>query len=112
MHAARTLQITGRRYRAALANGLDRLVTNAELPPSRFVGTAAVPPCREQVRDALPLLFALSARLRDGSPVNAHGVASLRLLVNDGAGPCYTHIRADALTVELQRISALLETAG
>ena len=86
------------------------MVAHAELPATRFARTAAVRPCREQVRHALPVIFELSVSLRDGAALNAREVAQLWLIVSDGAGPCYTRIGADSLKIELQRISASIVT--
>jgi hypothetical protein len=82
-HAARTLQLTGDRSRGALARWLERLVEHAERPPARFIISAVIPPCREQVHAALPVILATaSRRLRSGAPVDARGVARLRALLS------------------------------
>ena len=47
-------------------------------------------PCREQVREALPAIFAIASRLRDGAPVDAMGVAGLWLLLTDSMAPVTT----------------------
>jgi hypothetical protein len=61
-HAARTLQPTGDRSRGALARWLERLVEHAERSPARFIISAVVPPCREQVHAALPVILATASR--------------------------------------------------
>jgi hypothetical protein len=109
-HAARALQLTSTRRRGSLARSLELLVERAEEPPRPFRG-AASPPCREQVRNALPLILALASRLRDSAPVDAQGVALLGQLLSDGAGPCYTRIHPEALTVALEKVSHCLDVA-
>jgi hypothetical protein len=96
-HAARALQLTTGRRRRGLAAGLERLVEHAEQPASRFRHSGAVPPCREQVREALPVILAITSRLRDGAPLDARGVARLKDVITDGAGPCYKRSHRDAL---------------
>jgi hypothetical protein len=108
VHAARALQLTSARSRRALARSMEMLVERAERPPTPFRG-AAIPPCREQVREAWPLVLAIASRLRSGEPVNAHGVARLRELLSDGAGPCYLRATPDALTLALQSVCRVLD---
>ena len=69
------------------------------------------PPCREQVRDALPEIMAISAWLRTAEPVDARGVAMLRAVLADGGGPCYVRSHPAALTVRLQELSRCLRVA-
>lgn len=108
-HAARALQLTTCRRRRALAAGLERLVEEAELPARHFRHSAVTSPCREQVREALPLILAIASRLRDGAPIGARGIAGLRLVITDGAGPCYRRVHRDALKDVLQAISRGLD---
>ena len=108
-HAARALQLTGDRSRGALARWLERLVEHAERPPARFTVSAVVSPCREQVHAALPVILATASRLRSRAPVDARGVARLRALLSDGAGPCYSRGDPVALTVALETISQWLD---
>jgi hypothetical protein len=111
IHAARAVQLTGDRHRRGLARSLERLVENAEDPTARFI-SAVIPPCREQVREAMPLLLTVASRLRSAEPVDARGVARLRALLADGSGPCYMPSRPDALTIALQSISRSLDVEG
>lgn len=107
-HTARARQLTEDRTRRAVARSLDRLIERAENPRSRFP-LAAVPPCREQVRDATALLLATASRLRSGEPVDACGIARLKTLLRDPGGPCYVRSRPDALTVALEAVSKALD---
>jgi hypothetical protein len=109
-HAARSLQLTTSRRRRALAAGLECLVEHAERPAGHFRRSAVIAPCREQVREASPLIFAITARLRDGAPLDARGVARLRAVITDGAGPCYKRSHRDALNDALELASQWLDT--
>jgi hypothetical protein len=93
--ARRAEQLVGRRWRRRLAGGLERLIAAAEAPRPAF--SAAVPPRRDEVRAAQPVLEALIVRLRDDAPVQARGVALVSLLLSDGASPAYTPRRPGAL---------------
>jgi hypothetical protein len=87
-HAARAEQLTGERARRAVARSLDRLVDRAQNPrPAALI--PLVPPCREQVRDAMPLILKIRSLLVSGEPLAARGIASLKKLVSDRCGPCY-----------------------
>ena len=111
LHAARSLQLTSDRSRRALACSLEHLVEHADGPPVHW-RSAAVPPCRPQVSEARPVILAIAARLRATAPVDARGMARLRLLLTDGAGPCYTPSgRPDALAVALQTVDRWRDAA-
>jgi hypothetical protein len=104
-HAARAEQLTGERTRRALARSLEKLVDHAEHPRSALL----VAPCREQVRDAMPLIRSIAARLRSREPVDPRGVASLKKLLSDRSGPCYLRRGPDALTLALHDILESLD---
>jgi hypothetical protein len=80
-------------------------------PTNRFM-SAVVPPCRQQVREAMPLILMVASRLRSAEPVDARGVARLRALLSDGSGPCYAPSRPGALSLALKTISTSLEVEG
>jgi hypothetical protein len=107
-HAARALQLTSDRMRRTLARSLERLIEDTEHPSPSW-NNAVIAPCREQVRDALPLIRATILRLRSDTPVDAKGVARLKALLCDSAGPCYTSIDPHALTLALQTVSQSLD---
>ena len=109
-HAARAVQLTNGRSRHSLARSLELLVERAERAAPSCM-SAAIPPCREQVRDALPEIRAISAWLRTAEPVDARGVAMLRAVLGDGGGPCYVRSHPAALTVRLQEVSRCLRVA-
>jgi hypothetical protein len=108
VHAARALQLTSDRSRRGWAGSLERLVKEVEQPPTALC-RAVVPPCREQVREARPVILAVASRLRSSAPVDARGVAQLRAVLGDGTGPCYVRSRPDTLTIALQNVSRSLD---
>jgi hypothetical protein len=110
-HAARALQLTSTRRRWAFACSLDLLVDRAELQTSTGF-SAAIPPCRPQVREALAEIVSLCSALRAAEPVDPRGVASLRRLLADGTGPCYTRTHPRALAEALQEVHRRLEVAS
>jgi hypothetical protein len=110
-HAARALQLTGARRRKATARSLERLLEQCEARVP-FGRSAAIPPCREQVRDALAEIMAITAYLRSGAPVDARGVAMLRELLGDGGGPCFRRSHKHALTEALQEVSRWLSVTN
>jgi hypothetical protein len=107
LHAARALALTSDRSRLGLARSLERLVEQAQCARSQSRG-AVIYPCREQVMDALPAVLNIAGRLRCADPIDARGMARLKLLLSDGSGPCYVEIRRNALTNALQEISPWL----
>ena len=109
-HAARSGQLTTDRARHAVANDLDRLIERAAAPASRLQITAL--PCRDQVRQATDIMRAIAARLRSAEPLDPRGIACLRTLLSDPAGPLHAPGRAGALTIALRDISTLLESSA
>jgi hypothetical protein len=95
-HHRRAEQLLDMRCRRELADGLRRLIADAEAP--RAALTAAVAPHRGEVRAAREVLDALIERLLDDRPVRVRGVALVRVLLTDGASPAYTPRRPGALT--------------
>lgn len=108
LHAARAVQLTTHRRRRSLADSLERLAERTERSGPPGLG-AAIPPSREQVRESLPLILALSLRLRTPEPVDARGMAGLRALLNS---PIYIHSRPGALLAALQAVSEWLDVAN
>ena len=87
-----------------LAKSIRRIAAEAR-PESRT--SPIVPLCCEQVRDARGELEALADRLTAAGPVSAQGVAQVRLLLTDGAGPLYRHTRVHLKTRASQALAAL-----
>lgn len=96
--AARAAQLVARSWRARIANGLERLALGGGLSYGRF-GVRPSPAATQANR--LELLD-LVAELRRERPVYAGGVAALRLLIVDGAGPAYSDRRGEALHAALE----------
>jgi len=108
--AARSLQVTSVRSRAALAHSLEDLVKRAGLPRSHSSGSAVIEPCCEQVWHALPQIRELTARLRSREPIASQGAAGPLELLRDGTGPCYNYTHRGALSAVLDRVAAWLDT--
>jgi len=106
-HAARAEQLTSERERQRVARALDRLVDRAQNPRPAYP-SPLLPPCPEQVRDAMPLILSIRSRLLAGQPLAAQGIARLKTLLRDRSGACYTASGEGALTLALQEVSELL----
>ena len=104
-HAARAEQLIGERARRSVARSLDRLVDRARHPRC---ASLLIPPCAEQVREAMPLILSIRSLLLSGKPLHAQGMARLKTLVRDRSGACYTPSGEGALTLALQEVSELL----
>ena len=107
-HAARAQQLTSEHTRSSVAQTLDRLIERADNPqrPRRLGG---ITPCGDQVREAGPLITSLAARLRSREPLDPCGMARLKTLLSDHAGPCYRRSRPDALAAAPREASELLD---
>jgi hypothetical protein len=53
----------------------------------------------------MPLIVSIRSRLRSTEPLTAEGIAGLKKLLSDRAGPCYVRSEADALPVALRDVS-------
>ena len=93
--ACRAQTLAGWRARHAYADGLERLVHEADAPPHPL--SAAAPVQRDEVQAARSDLLRLAAALRaePGPPVRA--VAAASLLLTDGTGPLSAEHRPGAL---------------
>jgi hypothetical protein len=81
--------------RAALAHDIERILRDAMSSCVWVISQVA--PRRRAVLDAAEELHALAHRLSAPGPVSAGGVARVRLLLTDGAGPLYFHGASDGL---------------
>jgi hypothetical protein len=86
--ARRAAQLSAPRMRSALATGIERAVGSAHADSAGLSSQAPVD-C-QAVLAAEPELLALAARLRDGLPVSAAGVAEVRALLSDPLGPVFS----------------------
>jgi hypothetical protein len=88
-------QLVARERRTQLALGLERLIEASERRRPTF--SAAIPPQREQVRDARTTLKAIARVLLADEPVGVEGVAIVAGLLADGGGPAYAPAPPGAL---------------
>jgi hypothetical protein len=82
---ARVSQLTSRRSRDALAEGLERLLEGARGPRRRWW---ALSRCDALLANASEIR-ALAGLLRGGTPVYANGIAVVREMLGDAASPAY-----------------------
>jgi hypothetical protein len=101
--AARAFELTSRRFRTSLADGLERLLQAAQGPPS----PRRVLPRRSTALANACELRELAALLRGASPLYARGVAVLDRLLIDGSGPAYVG-DAEALARRLRESRAAM----
>jgi hypothetical protein len=102
----RARALIGATSRAGLAGSVRRLINEAEHPMSPL--TFHVPICRAKILRSSETLDALADRLASTEPVDACGVARVRLLLTDGSGPIYARPTANDLEPALQRILVAL----
>ena len=83
--SARVAQLTSRRSRDALADGLERLLEGARGPRRRWW---ALSRCDALLANASEI-SALARLLRGGTPVYVSGIAVVREMLGDAASPAY-----------------------
>jgi hypothetical protein len=105
LHAAR---VYGPSQRRLLARTLTRIAESPE-PAS---ACRRVPLDRAAVERARGELEAVADLLSAEGPVSVQGVARIRLLLADGAGPLYRAARPEQLRRELRAALAALELAS
>lgn len=87
--------LIGARCRARLSREITDILRRADQARSPFDPT--VPLCRGKVRGAGAALEALADRLQSPDPVEARGIAQVRLLLTDSSSPLYSQPHADDL---------------
>ena len=99
--------LIGSRERLALASAIRRVIDESEqaVRPMSF----SVPICRRKVWRSRRALGDILERLLAAEPLDARGVAQIRLLLSDGAGPLYAYPHADDLEPALARAVAALD---
>ena len=102
VHAARLTSVDEREQ---LARSLRRMRTDARL--LRWRMSARVPIHRAGIESAAELIDELTLRLHASRPVRARGMARLRQLLSEGAGPVYGPGRGD-LRAALRGVLATL----
>ena len=112
-HAARALQLTSARRRETYAQGLERVLAETEQVGGRISTrlSAIVLPDPTAVILCAPTIWEIVATLRGPAPVSAEGMARLRALLCDGAGPLYCAGNAEQLRQSLEHISRWLPVA-
>jgi hypothetical protein len=103
----RARYLIGAPARRDLARTLRRLVDAASRPFGPL--TPAVPVCRRKVLASQETLWELADRLTSAEPVEARGVAQVRMLLITGDGPVYHRPAADDLEPAVQAALAALE---
>ncbi len=94
-----------------LARTIRHLIGATRHRPGSRALVALVPLRHEEIRDARPELEALAGRLVAAGPVSARGVALVRVLLSDGAGPLYRRDSRIDLRAHLGRALAALTPA-
>jgi hypothetical protein len=110
-HAARALQLTSARRREAYAVGLQRVLAETERPPRNTGFSGVVTPNAAAVIVSAPTIWEIVGTLRAPAPVSAEGMARLRALLCDGAGPLYHGRDPAQLRQVLEHISRWLPVA-
>lgn len=85
----RALQLATRPERNCLAHSLEAILAEAEGGRDRKLYSLAIPVQQEVVLIWRDSILAIARRLESQAPVAASGVARLRLLLIDGAGPLF-----------------------
>lgn len=106
-HSLRAQTLIGQTSCAELSLGIRRVIDQAKRPvsPSSF----RIPICRRKVLQAESTLEKVADRLASGDPVDARGIAQIRLLLKDGCGPLYNRPQADDLQPALDAAIEALE---
>jgi hypothetical protein len=105
----RSLQLTRSAERRRLAGCLRKLVEEAETVQRRPPLGPVVPVQREVVLIWRDSIVAIAGRLLRPMPVAAAGMARLRLLLTDGAGPLFNPASEYLMADVLQRIEEDLD---
>jgi len=106
--ALRAYTIVQPATRSRFARSLQHLVRHAAAPRSDRPVALSLPLCRN-VRNAANLLNLLIDRLRSPCPVSAQGMAMVKILLTDGAGPLYYPTQDDELPVRVHATLSALQ---
>ena len=107
--ALRAQELGERRTRELLGRSVRRVLDDARLDHPRSM--ARVPTQRSEVRAAAWELDRIAETLLNPGPVAASGVAQVRLLLIDGAGPLYSRDGPAGLRAAAARALDALEPA-
>jgi hypothetical protein len=106
----RAQALIGAKARVELAGSIRGLIKRAQRPSTRFA--PGVPVCRRKVLASTATLEELAERLASGEPVDARGIAQVRLLLSDGAGPVYQRPTANDLEPALSAARDAMSVAA
>jgi hypothetical protein len=84
----RARQLTSRRCRAGLAEGIRNLIASAEELRRQY--SAAAPLQRREILSERTFLLQLADELAGEDELSARGIALVEALLTDGASPIYT----------------------
>jgi hypothetical protein len=93
--------------RRGLARSLRKLIEDAQHPVQPL--DSRVPICRRKILNSRKTLEELADRLVSRDPVDACGVAHVRLVLTEGWGPLYDRPGADDFEPVLRRALRALE---
>jgi hypothetical protein len=105
----RARQLTSRRCRNSLAQGIRNLIDAAEEPRHGY--TAAVPLQRRAILSERAFLLELAADLAGDDELGPRGIALVDRLLTDGASPLYGPGPDGALHAALVHVRATLHLA-
>jgi hypothetical protein len=103
----RANKLIGRGTRRQLARGIGRLLRDSRRPPHPVHERAPV--CWGKVLRTRAFLEDIADRLLGPGPVDARGVALVRLLLSDGTSPLFSHQDARDLKPALEAALDALE---
>jgi hypothetical protein len=105
----RARQLTSRRSRAALAQGIRNLIDAAEEPRRGY--TAAVPVQSREILSERTFLLELADELAGEDKLSPRGIALVEGLLTDGTSPVYAPSPEGALHAALTHARATLHLA-
>lgn len=105
----RARQLTSRRCRAGLADGIRNLIDAAEKPRRPY--SAVAPLQRREILSEQAFLLQLADELAGEGEVSPRGIALVEGLLTDGASPIYAPSPDGALHVALTHARATLHLA-
>ena len=92
--AAHCARLTSRTERHAIARSLRRAVREVH-EPTATTWSSRIPPNVPNITAAEELIDRVTQRLHSPRSISARGMARLRLVLSDGAGPLYRFGRGD-----------------
>jgi hypothetical protein len=103
--------LTGRRERAIVATGWQRVLTWAR-DGKGATFSSAIPVRRDAALIAEPAILALTGRLRDDEPIPPAAIARARIMLTDGDSAIYGPGSAEDLRTAVHEILAKIDRHG